>query len=197
MRNRFIVGIFIICCVCSCGKKTNVQFEYYDNGNLKKQHTTISGRQHGPMIRFHENGQLCSIDTYVNGHIEGKSRYWYSNGERSEEVDYKDSLMHGKGVIWTEAGKKVLECEYAQGRINGKIQRWTDEGELLTEGYYSNGVPWEGSFLKWDPAKKTFKLLIYSKGDNVSELQMDKSKINEIGLFDLRRIKEEQLEPSP
>ena len=70
------------------GPKYRVEFEIYENGNLRYISEYLGDLQHGRSIAWYKNGVKWWEHEYCEGQLHGKSIDWYENGQIQWEAEY-------------------------------------------------------------------------------------------------------------
>jgi antitoxin component YwqK of YwqJK toxin-antitoxin module len=88
--------------------------EYFENGHLKSEVFSASGRRNGKCRQWREDGSLLGESLLVNG--TGTYIVWYESGEKKFEMELVDGLFHGTRKLFDLNGKCVLTEYFVRGR---------------------------------------------------------------------------------
>lgn len=107
-----------------------IQFEYYDNGRLKRMSSFWDGVRVGPFISLFENGRKGIEGRYCDGKRVSCWKYYYEDGRMSHEGSYLNDREYGihhhndlKCSIlydvsdYLKKGITKRQIEYSDGRI--------------------------------------------------------------------------------
>jgi len=116
---------------------SNVQQEFYRNGQIREQTSLDKGRRHGVARTWHKNGVLATEEFYQNDLLHGVCRQWNETGK----LLGKYRMVHGTGVqrAWHDNGRLQMEVSTVKGEFCGRNRIWLRDGTLLSERFYLNG----------------------------------------------------------
>jgi hypothetical protein len=121
------------------GMNTNMQKEFYRNGQPCEEVPLKHGRRHGLCRTWHKNGVLASAEPCQNGMPHGICRQWNEAGR----LLGKYKMVHGTGVqrSWHENGRLQMEVPILHGEFTGYSRIWLWDGTLLSERLNLWGQP--------------------------------------------------------
>ena len=146
------------------GKLEGLQWECYENGQLKFEKNYTGNQINGYQREWYENGQLnyekCykenKLDSiyrkwlrsgqidfeehYVNGKLNGLQKKWDINGQLEIERNYKEGALDGLYREWYENGKPETERNYKADKLDGLYIRWNSDGRILKKNNYKEGI---------------------------------------------------------
>jgi len=73
--------------------------EYYNNGQLCREFSTVNGRREGRYRRWYRNGELKYECNYQNGNRQGVCKQWNWRGERRSTQYYENDKRISKTNI--------------------------------------------------------------------------------------------------
>jgi len=134
---------------------------YYANHNKRFEQTSVNGKRHGIQFEGYENGQIRWMRTWFHGVKHGTERRFEFTGiefERNEWVmgkqhgwqslldDYLGHVHHTKyehgdfrvALIENLEGMRMTETHHLNGEMHGLYYRRCRDGNT-TEGWYSDG----------------------------------------------------------
>lgn len=146
-------------------KPSQVNQEYYPNGQLKMESYYKLGELHGPsrfynetgvclsqswfylnhkqgkVMRAYSSGKIYSIERFLLGALHGKQEFYYESGIEKTVMNYDRGMLHGKVLLFWSSGKKKRECSFIKGARHDFDRMWNEKGVLIDEGEYKNGDP--------------------------------------------------------
>ena len=94
--------------------------EWYDNGTLRTQTTSVDGALHGPYTRFFANGQPETSGRYEAGQPVGEwTEYIFVDSTETivTTIPYRDGKRHGTATSLMASGEVYRVTEYEHGEI--------------------------------------------------------------------------------
>lgn len=171
--------------------KSYTKKEYYSNGNLKRQYSSVNGKYEGDYIRYNKNKIIVSERGYSNGKLT-KNYSFYDNGNKKDISNHKNGEKHGRYASYTKEGlikiegnyvnnnrhgiwksynviKKRLSYEmtYENGIKNGLYKSYNDAEKVDYEGNYVNDTK-DGIWKYYSLAGKLKKEVTYKLGEKIS-----------------------------
>ncbi len=140
MINKNIQAIAILLFAVFFSACHHTDKQYYDDGTLKSEIVTKSGKKDGIAKYYHANGKLQQEMNFKNDVPEGISRRWYFNGRQELEENYKNGLKTGRAVAYNKYGKKIWEAHFLNDTLNGPWQEFHGNGNPKVIGYYKKGL---------------------------------------------------------
>lgn len=156
-------------------EKATVNKEYYDDGSLMSEYSSIGHTIQGESKIFYRNGKIWEIKEYRNGEIISGKDY-YQTGELESVYPYADGEIHGivkhfyknktlkvintykdgvadgleehyyqNGSIFIESYRKKFPQE-RYGFFHGRTTVFAKTGEAIASGIFIYGNPWTGTF---------------------------------------------------
>jgi len=125
--------------------------EYWENGNIKREHTFYNGQVQGIQKFYFKNGNLQEKRLLRNTMRDGYDSSWYENGKLYYVNEYKDNKLHGIALEWDSTGVLRKSVNFENGLENGTRTVWYENGEKsiqnikngklhgLTEIWHKNG----------------------------------------------------------
>ena len=87
------------------GKKEGEQFEYYENGELRRHDNYVNNEYHGEQFRFTDLGKIWHKENYVNGKTHGEQiHYHYENGQLKSEQKFRYGIAETEIIRWNPDG---------------------------------------------------------------------------------------------
>ena len=144
------------------------KYEYFDNGQIKKESSFQGGQEDGESTIFFENGKTREEGTWKEGEYLITNR-WNKNGNQII-TDGQGSIV-GKNkeglVVWQKEyiggrlefdqkneheyydnGQVKSETGYFEGKKHGLYKNWFENGQLKKQGKYQNDNSY-GRFAEW------------------------------------------------
>jgi len=130
-------GLLLLTLLAACSE---VQKEYYDSGEIRKECQLRDGKIHGTCIEYYENGEVKVVANYVNGSLEGPIERFYPSGTIEWRGQYEDNLLHGLYSSYSESGRLIQKGHYMRGKPHGTITDYCQEsGQVTAEFNYVKG----------------------------------------------------------
>ena len=105
------MSVFMLSACSNSEKKTNeaeyIQenvIDYYSNGKLKMEGSTVNGKAHGLWRYYHENGFVWSEGKFRHGKRHGNSLVYHENGKKRLQGQYREGERLGWWLAWDEKG---------------------------------------------------------------------------------------------
>jgi len=89
---------------------------WYENRQLKYEHSWKDDRVNGIASSWYESGQLELKECFKNGRSDGISYYWYENGQLKHKNSWKDGYRDGLLRYWDEYGLLDRESYWKNGQ---------------------------------------------------------------------------------
>ena len=137
--NRFVKagGLLLLTVLAACSE---VQKEYYDSGEIKKECQLRDGKIHGTCIEYYENGEVKVVANYVNGSLEGPIERFFPSGTIEWRGQYENNLLHGLYSAYSESGTLIQKGHFLRGKPHGTITDYDQEsGQVQKEVNYVEG----------------------------------------------------------
>jgi uncharacterized protein len=119
-----------------------LNFNYYENGELKNSFRTLGGKRNGTDTSWYRNGRIENEGSYLDDHRVGIHTRWYKSGQKAEQGNFEDSSARGTHIEWYKTGQQSEERVYS------------DKG-FFTSRWYENGAKKEQGFLNLKPYGRT------------------------------------------
>jgi len=144
----FLLSILII----SCSDK-EVQYSYYDNGDVEIEWIMENGKREGETKSYYENGEVKSIVKFSNDMRNGEAIYYFEGGQVSGNSYFIDDLESGTTYKYYPSGKLRVKANYRNDKPDSLCYVYSEEGNGYREEYYIEGE------LAWDKEYKNGKLI--------------------------------------
>lgn len=133
LLNFFTIVLF------SC-KQTNKDkiVEYFDNGNISLEYTTIDGKKEGEFIRYTSDGKISSVYHFENDLQHGKSVHYYRNGQINEIQHYIKGKKTLTDTILYENGNFKMLIDYSDDKKHGRLRKYNVNGSIHFEARYQS-----------------------------------------------------------
>ena len=96
----FLLLLFIILAVPSCGPKPEEIVQTFVTGEISRRHVEINGKKEGKMTEYYIDGKPQFLKTFSAGKMDGYIRKWNENDSIIYEARYaNDTLVEVKGVV--------------------------------------------------------------------------------------------------
>ena len=119
---------------------------WYENSNKKNEKNySDSGVLHGKQYEWHENGNLKRQYHCEDGLLEGMVKVWFESGNIFGETYYKNNAPYGPERYWYDNGQFKLKRVYIDKQINGIATLWNEDGgvrmiEVWKDGEFEKGI---------------------------------------------------------
>ena len=144
------------------------KYEYFDNGQIKKESSFQGGQEDGESTIFFENGKTREEGTWKEGEYLITNR-WNKNGNQII-TDGQGSIV-GKNkeglVVWQKEyiggrlefdqkneheyydnGQLESEIGYSENKKHGRYSMWYENGQIKAKGTNSHDAPY-GYYVEW------------------------------------------------
>jgi antitoxin component YwqK of YwqJK toxin-antitoxin module len=144
------------------------KYEYFDNGQIKKESSFQGGQEDGESTIFFENGKTREEGTWKEGEYLITNR-WNKNGNQII-TDGQGSIVgkNKKGlVVWQKEyiggrlefdqqntheyydnGQLKSEIGYSENKKHGRYSMWYENGQIKAKGTNSHDAPY-GYYVEW------------------------------------------------
>ena len=144
------------------------KYEYFDNGQIKKESSFQGGQEDGESTIFFENGKTREEGTWKEGEYLIANR-WNKNG--SQIITDGQGSIVGKNkeglVVWQKEyidgrlefdqqnthkyydnGQLKSEIGYSENKKHGRYSMWYENGQIKAKGTNSHDAPY-GYYVEW------------------------------------------------
>jgi len=149
-QTNIFVLLLVISLLMSACENSNIEKEFYPNGNIKYETEYFHGDIKSKKVYF-ESGELYWVADYLNGKKNGMLKEYYKNGQLKIEANF----VNGKQDGWTRQ-------YYSNGKIESEILFSDGKNNGIAKSYYSNGS------LSFDALFKNDTVVLYRKEFNES-----------------------------
>ncbi len=116
--------------------------EFYRNGALKSQVTTLNGDYNGRLQKYYESGKLMESCYFKKGRKDSVYKYYYENGQ-----------------LWTEK-------HYQNGLLMEVVSNFDEHGNTREKGTLINGT---GTVILYDMKGKEYMVETYENGKFIKQ----------------------------
>lgn len=143
---RTLATIALILSIIIFTACSNIEKNYWENGNLKSELPYKNGKLNGTAVWYYEDGTIQMEVNYANDIIEGSSIRYHDNGRKDTEEMYVNNLRQGKATEYSYSGKRVEQKHYLNDTLHGKYFKWYPNSELQIAGEFIEGL-YDGTWL--------------------------------------------------
>ena len=111
--------------------------EFYPNGKLKAEGSTLKNKPHGKYKSYYPNGNTQFDCEYIYGKQEGRQLVYFENGRVWSEIIFKDGKMWEVKSNFNPSGKPMEKGTLKDG--NGTRYVYDETGVLLEIEHYKEG----------------------------------------------------------
>lgn len=141
---------------------SNIEIEYYKNGNKKSEGSFIANKPIGAHKSFSEDGTEILSKVYndnsvliASGKVDKENRKfgtwteYYPNGDERAKGNFVNNRRQGSWMFYYKSGLKEQEGKFEKGSYSGLWKWYYNSGELWKEEEYYNGRR-EGLYIEYD-----------------------------------------------
>ena len=142
-----LAGIILLALLLSAC--SNVEKNYWPNGNLMSELPYKNGKLNGMARWYYEDGTIQQEVPYTDDRIEGTLVRYHDNGRKETEEPWVGNLRQGKAVEYSYPGKRIEQKYYVNDTLHGPYLKWHGNSELQISGEFVHGL-FEGTWLYYD-----------------------------------------------
>lgn len=149
MKNKISIFflVLIILVLNSCGDKTEIIKEYYQNGKLKSEYEALEDKKNGFYKEYYENGKIKISAKFSNDLQEGVTYAYYENGEKEREVFFNKGIQQGNCTFYYENGNIREKGQIINGKKNKLFYFYDESGKLRSKlNFIKDEIEGEGLF---------------------------------------------------
>ena len=135
--------------------------EFFINGNLRIEGTTLKGKKHGKYKTYYQNGQIQCDCNYRFGLQDSTQVNHFDNGQVMVVFNYHDGNEDGKTVYYFDNGQVWSERMYVRGKLWNVLSSFDKKGSPLDKGTIKDG---NGTFYIYDENGRLSETEYYREG---------------------------------
>lgn len=122
-------------------RKTQIAIkkEFYIDGTLRIEGSTLNGKLHGKKNTFYSNGKLQCDCKYKNGKKDGMQKSFTEGGITEHQGNYKDGRKNGEHIFYHPNGSVWIKKIYDAGKLAEVAENKDSYGNKLDNGRFQDG----------------------------------------------------------